>query len=266
MAVRRLAWGAHRKGAPFAFLQGVLLLALLLLAQAATACPLDRADESVTVAFVFDGDTVKLTDGRKVRFIGINSTEINHDTGQAQPWARAARKRLMALLGSGALLLRYDSERHDRYGRVLAHPYLPDGRSISRILLDEGLAAAVVVPPNLWHSRCYLEHERAAREAGVGLWSGARFLEREARALRRGDGGFTLLRGRVEAVRESRRNLWLALEGKAVLRIPKSSLGDFTEYDPHTLAGRLVEARGWLAYHRGEWRMSVGHPLALRLR
>ncbi|HEY9148940.1 MAG TPA: thermonuclease family protein, partial [Gammaproteobacteria bacterium] len=163
MAVPRLAKGALRKGAPFAFLQGLFLLWALLPGAHAAACTLDRGGESVAVDYVYDGDTLRLEDGRKVRFIGINTPEIKRDGSPSEPFSRAARKRVVALTGGDAMVLRLDQERHDRYGRLLAHPYLADGRSLSKLLLQEGLAAAVVVPPNLWHSDCYLQQEQAAR-------------------------------------------------------------------------------------------------------
>lgn len=264
MAVQRQARGAFRKGAPFVFLRGTLLLVVLLFPLLASACPLDHADESAAVAYVYDGDTLRLEDGRKVRFIGINSPELNHDGGPSEPFARAARRRLQALLAGGQVVLRHDKEPRDRYGRLLAHPYLPDGRSVSQILLEEGLAAAVVVPPNLWHSDCYLARERKARDARRGIWSGSATVIRPSTGLRRGDEGFALLQGRVEAVEESRSSLWLELEGEAALRIPKRDLHYFAGMAPQGLVGRTVEARGWLTYYKKKWRMSVRHPHALQ--
>lgn len=262
MAVQRLVEGAFRKGAPFAFLQALFFLIAL---APAGACELDRADLRATVAYVYDGDTFKLNDGRKVRFIGINTPEIDHDGGPSEPYARAARQRLQQLLDGGEVLLRFGSERHDRYGRLLAHPYLADGRSLSRLLLEEGLAAAVAIPPNLWQNDCYLSAERSARAAKRGLWRQNSFV-RQSRSLRRGDEGFALLRGRIEEVDESRNSLWLELEGNVALRIPKSALHYFDGFEPRQLAGRSVEARGWLTYYKGKWRMSVRHPNALELR
>jgi endonuclease YncB( thermonuclease family) len=265
MAVPRLARGAFRKGAPFAFLQGLFLLAVLFYPLLASACPLDRADERAGVAYVYDGDTLKLEDGRKVRFIGINTPEISHDGSPSEPFAQAARKRLIALIDGGKVLLRYDRERHDRYGRLLAHPYLTDGRSLSQLLLQEGLAAAVVIPPNLWQSDCYLLQEETARERRRGVWSSSGDFIKKSRELDDKDRGFALLQGKVEEVDESRHSLWLELEGNVALRIPKRALHYFDTYDPRGLAGRRVEARGWLVRYEGKWHMTVGHPNAMRL-
>jgi micrococcal nuclease len=256
MAVRWHDKRAPRWGALFAFMLAVPF--------PSAACSLDHADETARVAYVYDGDTIRLSDGRKVRFVGVNTPEIDHDGGNSQPYAKAARLRVEALIGGGTVQLRYASERKDHYGRLLAHPYLPDGRSISTILLDEGLAAAIAVSPNLWQNDCYFSHERKARAARRGIWSGDS-LFKQSRSLHDGDQGFALLRGRVEKVVESRHSLWLELEGEAALRIARDNLHYFNMSDLSGLSGHDVEARGWLTYHKGKWHMNISHPVALRM-
>ncbi len=238
------------------------LFALGLAVSPLGACPLDRADETVGVAYVYDGDTVRLEDGRKVRFAGINTPEIDHKYGRSEPYAEAARKRVRELIGDGQLRLRFAAERKDRYGRLLAHPYLSDGRSLSALLLDEGLAAAVSIPPSLWQNPCYYAHEKTARDAERGIWSG-RSLFKQSKVLQKGDEGFALLSARVEKVAESRNSLWLELDGDAALQIPRRDLHYFSDINLHTLVGQKIEARGWLTYHKGKWRMRVAHPAAL---
>lgn len=264
MAVQRLAKGALRKGAPFAFLQGLFLLLALLPGTYAAACALDRGAESAAVDYVYDGDTLRLHDGRKVRFIGINTPEIKRDGAPSEPFSRAARKRVVELIGSAEIVLRFDGERHDHYGRVLAHPYLADGRSLSKLLLQEGLAAAVVLPPNLWHSDCYLQQEQTARAERRGIWSQPQVFIKHSTSLKRGDEGFALLQGRAEALQQSRNSLWLELDGNVALRIPRDDLHYFGEHTLRALVGRPLEARGWLTYYKGKWRMTVRHPNALQ--
>lgn len=253
MAVQRHDKRASRWGA---------LFALGLVLSPVGACPLDRTDETVVVAYVYDGDTLRLEDGRKVRFAGINTPELDHEGRRSQPYAEAARHRVQALIGEGTIRLRYDAERQDRYGRLLAHPYLPDGRSLSTTLLDEGLAMVIAVPPNLWQNNCYFSHERKAREAKQGIWSGTGLLKQSA-DLHTGDESFALLRGRVEKLVESRNSLWLELEGEAALQIPRRELHYFDGMDLARLEGKMIEARGWLTYHKSKWHMRVAHPAAL---
>ena len=39
-----------------------------------------------TVKWVTDGDTIVLSNGKRVRYIGINAPEIDHDNHRAQPF------------------------------------------------------------------------------------------------------------------------------------------------------------------------------------
>ena len=50
-----------------------------------------NAGEWVTVKRVNDGDTVQLADRRFVRYIGVNSPEINHERNTAEPFGFVAR-------------------------------------------------------------------------------------------------------------------------------------------------------------------------------
>ncbi|HYQ37818.1 MAG TPA: thermonuclease family protein, partial [Pseudomonas sp.] len=59
-------------------------------------------------------------------------------------------------------------------------------------------------------------------------------------------GGFALVRGRVESVERNRGGVWLALAGPLVLHVAPQWLGRFDERVLHGLAGREIEARGWV--------------------
>ncbi len=172
----------------------------------------------------------------------------------------------MALVPGGTRLgLRYPRERRDRYRRTLAHAYLADGRSLEALLLERGLAFTLVVPPNVWGYTCYARIEAAARAARRGVWGLAHFGPLPAGEVDASVGGFRLVRGRVRRIGRSRRNLWLNLEGRVALRLPLADLGYFTGLDPASLLGRRVEARGWVRQRRGEARITVRHPAALRV-
>lgn len=269
MAVIRQHKGAPHRGAPFALWRGVLPLLFLvqpLQGLAEVDCSLQRADADVTVSYVYDGDTVKLGDGRKLRFIGINTPEINHDGGPSEPYSQAARKRLQQLLGDGRIRVRYGKEHHDRYGRLLGHPYLADGRSINALLLKEGLATTLVVPPNTWNLACYQAVERQARDSGLGIWSLPRYRTVGPGDLGKGEPGYRLVGGELTQVRESRNSIWLELDGPMALRIPRKDLPYFAAWDLKALVGREVVARGWPHFHQGKWRMTVRHPASLEIR
>jgi endonuclease YncB( thermonuclease family) len=226
-----------------------------------------QADEWVRVAHVYDGDTVKLIDGRKVRFIGINTPEIGYGDQSSEPLAREARKALKQLLEkSDEIALRYDAEKEDRYHRLLAHVYLKDQTSVQQVLLEKGLAVAIAISPNIMNQSCYYAAEAVARNVGLGLWQQPRYQGIAATALSRDASGFYIIKGRVERIGESKKSLWLNLPARVAARIDKQDLLHFKDIiDVHTLKGRLVKLRGWLYQRRGELQMRIYHPSALEL-
>jgi endonuclease YncB( thermonuclease family) len=230
-------------------------------------------DERAVVSEVVDGDTLRLTDGRLVRFIGINTPELGRDDKPAEPLAAEARAALLGLLPPGAAVgLRYGSEHLDRYQRTLAHVYTAAGLSVEAKLLAAGLAAHIVVPPNVWQWQCYRETEAEARAAGIGVWAGI-YRPIHADELARETSGFRIVTGRIERVGESKRSLWLNFsrrpgegprEGVA-LRIDRDDLGNFDSWNPHDLQRREVVARGWFYPHQGQAVLRVRHPAALEI-
>lgn len=125
---------------------------------AAAVCVIDH---------VVDGDTIGCQGGERVRLLLIDAPELAQG-----PLGRAAHAYLEALLpvGSSARLER-DVEARDRYGRLLAYVYLPDGRMVNRELVRQGFAVPLVYPPNVR----YVESIRAAADEAEadqrGLWS-----------------------------------------------------------------------------------------------
>jgi len=251
----------RRIGAP---LLGALLFALSAPAALAVECPADRIDRRATVEYVYDGDTVRLDDGTRVRFVGVNTPEIGHDGARDEPFARAARTALQRWLSASGhrIALRLDRDRRDHYGRLLAHAYLPDGRSIDRLLLERGLALRITVPPNTWHFACYARAENEARAADRGVWTVERYRGVPAGSLGADAGGFHVVTGRIGRVGESRRAWWLELDG-LTLRLAKDDLSYFDGLDAQSLPGRRLRVRGWIYRVHDEARMNLRHPGAV---
>ena len=187
-----------------------------------------------------------------------------------EPYAREAQQALRALLAESRNRVRVvdAAEGEDRYGRRLSYLYLPDGRSVQAQLLAQGMAMAVFVAPNLELADCLLERERAARDAGRGIWS----LPAYDPGLPSVNGipahvqGAAIVRGRVESVGESRRNLWINLEGRVAVRIDKDALGRFPGWDFESLEGHELRVRGWVVHHSNryqDWFIPVDSAHAL---
>lgn len=120
--------------------------------------------ELVQIAYVRDGDTVDLLDGRRVRYLGINAPEYG------QPFfeeARAANRRL-AEGQTGRLVL--DVQHTDRFGRTLAYLWVND-QFVNLELVRQGYANAYTEPPNVQHSAKILAAQKEARDSQAGLWA-----------------------------------------------------------------------------------------------
>lgn len=248
-------------------LLGSALFVCLAGAQAAEPrCAPDRIDEQVRVGHVHDGDTVVLVDGRKVRLIGINTPELGRKQAPAEAYAVAARTALHTLLAQEGFRigLRHGAERYDRYSRALAHLFTSDGRNVQAVLLQQGLAAPIVFPPNIWQHECYRVTAERAREMGLGIWSLPRYQGLSPAELRGVGGGFYAVRGRVHSVKRSRRSVWLNMGYDFALRIAKEDLLQFPDLTPESLRARTVRATGWVSA-RGDRSMRLRHATQLEV-
>jgi micrococcal nuclease len=61
-------------------------------------------------------------------------------------------------------------EERDRYGRLLAYVWLPDGRMFNRVMVAHGYAQPLTIPPNVRFADVFRAAARAARRARLGLW------------------------------------------------------------------------------------------------
>ncbi len=244
---------------------GALFALWGLLGVASASCPPSEARiESVRVAWVIDGDTIKLNNGRHVRLIGLDTPELGRDGAPDQPFAKEARLALREMLpADGRIRLQRDRQPRDRYRRQLAHVYLADGRNLSAELLENGWATLLVLPPNTNHAECYRDAEARARVARRGLWSLPHTQAQSVQALTAAQRGRQYIQGRISALSQGRDSLWLDMEGRISLRIDRDDLPYFVDSPPHSYVGSEVRARGWLYRSRGNARLHIRHPVAL---
>ncbi len=254
--------GAHRKGAPFSLLLTLGLAAFATVSAWAAPCGPERVDETTRVTYVFDGDTVRLASGERVRLIGLDAPERGRDGGPGEPHAEAARRALQGLLGGAVVRLQYGVEERDSYGRRLAHLW-DERQSVNAWLLARGHAFPLAIPPNLYNAGCYERATEQARQGRLGIWALDAYRPVASATLRAKDEGHRVVEGRVRGVGESRRSVWLELDGPVAVRIPKSDLGHFDE-DPRRLQGRRVLVIGRWRHHQGKLRATVRHPVTLK--
>jgi micrococcal nuclease len=89
--------------------------------------------ETVTVAAIIDGDTIELANGRRVRYIGINTPE------REQPYYHEATEINRQLVAGRQVQLERDVESIDQYGRILAYVWV-DGTMVNLEIVQQGYA------------------------------------------------------------------------------------------------------------------------------
>lgn len=137
---------------------------------AAAAVP---SGDTTTVERVVDGDTIVVSDGERVRFIGVDTPETKDPRKAVQCFGKEAAAHTADLLPPGtAVRLVYDVERRDRYRRTLAYVYREsDGLFVNADLVASGYAQILTIPPNVAHADDFRALQTEARDAGRGLWS-----------------------------------------------------------------------------------------------
>ena len=125
----------------------------------------------VRVRRVVDGDTLLLTNGERVRLLGVDTPETKKEGTPVQPFGPEASEFTRGMVEGKVVTLVFDRERYDKYGRVLAFVYV-NGICLNEELIRQGLSAAQLQYP--YRSDMKQQFARAeveAREHRRGLWS-----------------------------------------------------------------------------------------------
>ncbi|MCS7308259.1 MAG: thermonuclease family protein [Aquificaceae bacterium] len=140
------------------------------------------------VVHVSDGDTFHCTlssgEEVKVRLVGVDTPESS-DNPKARRDAERSNVSVEEIIRMGKLsaeftkkllprgtrvYLEFDVQKTDKYGRLLAYVWLPDGSMLNELLVREGYAQVYTIPPNVKYQERLLQAQRYARENRKGLW------------------------------------------------------------------------------------------------
>lgn len=234
-------------------------------------CTVSQFHETVQVAHVVDGDTIKLVDGRKLRLIGINTPERGHNGKKDEPFYQTAKNQLQKIIkkNQNQIKIVFGENKHDRHKRFLAHIFTMGNENITVILIKKGLGFTIAIPPNIRLLTCYQNAEREAQKQKRGIWDHKYSHAIDVNLLEKSARGFFRIKGTVQRTGESRSSFWLNLNTKSgakfALRILKKNLPYFTEFHPQSLLNRHLIARGWIYQIKGEQRMTIHHPASLQI-
>ena len=121
------------------------------------------------VVKVVDGDTIKLSDGRTLRYIGIDTPETVDPRKAIQCYGKEASDKNKELVEGKEVRLEKDVSEKDKYGRSLRYVYLGD-TLVNDYLVRNGYAKSSSYPPDIKHQDQFREAEQEARENKLGMW------------------------------------------------------------------------------------------------
>ncbi len=215
------------------------------------------------VKTVYDGDTVMLEDGRKIRFLGINTPEIQHHDKPSDAGGDEAKRWLTDQLKNTNVRLEISAEKTDKYGRTLAHAFTDKKQHINLQLVAAGLAAVNIYPPNLLYVDALIKAEHQAELAKLGIWGRPEYAAMPVGSLTEaGHPGWTRLVGKVVNIRKTRKSVYLEFSDAFEARIESKWLDLFPEVNDYL--GKTIEVRGWLSKSKGHFSMLIRHPSAIK--
>lgn len=163
-----------------------ILLTILVIAICSPATLYALGNRAVVIS-VTDGDTLKVMyQGKKqsVRLIGIDAPESRRNSKALKDSARNSRD-IETIVSQGKIAKKYvktmvkkdnsvriafDIEKRDRYHRLLAYVYLADGRMLNDVIIRNGYASPLTIPPNVKYRTRFLRSYQYARKHRLGLW------------------------------------------------------------------------------------------------
>jgi len=131
---------------------------------------------------VVDGDTFKVriqssilglaNEDITVRMLGVNTPETVDPRKPPGCYGEEASKVTKSLLTDREvrLVLNPNREKVDKYDRLLAFVYLPDGLFLNEYLVREGYAKEYTYGKSYQFQKEFKELEKQAKESKLGLW------------------------------------------------------------------------------------------------
>lgn len=120
------------------------------------------------VTRVVDGDTIELDDGRKVRYLLVDTPETTQ--GKNDCYGSNAVQFNTDLVLNKTIQLSYDVECTDRYGRTLAY-VIVEGQEVNSLIIQRGYGCVLHISPD-GDSRAdeFNAYQTEAKMKKAGLW------------------------------------------------------------------------------------------------
>lgn len=130
---------------------------------------IEAATASAVVSEVVDGDTIRLSTGERVRYIGIDTPETVDPHKTVQCYGNEASTQNELLVLGKTVILEKDVSETDRYGRLLRYVWL-DGEMVNEKLVRDGYAIEKAYKPDIKYQEKFKVAQLEAQQNKRGLW------------------------------------------------------------------------------------------------
>ena len=237
----------------------------------------DPDSQEYKVIDVIDGDTVIIDDARnsRIRYLGIDTPEIALQDSPGEPLAKEATDFNASMVEGESVVLEFDEEKYDVYGRILAYVYVDDVL-VNEELLKEGLATVLIIPPNDKYSEKVYSALGEAKRNKKGLWSelseleppsGNRQFKVDLDKVHRYEGKRIVVVGRITDTRNSKKVMVLNMEDMLEVVVFTSDWENFEHFDidlDKFYQDKTIEVVGRVRMRNGKPSIVVNHPMLLR--
>lgn len=125
------------------------------------------------VVKVVDGDTIKLSDGRTIRYLNLDTPELAKGEAEDDCFAQEAKEISQHLVLGKEVRLEFDVNEMDRFGRYLAYVYVLDEREeifVNQYLLEQGAGEFFLDTVNLKYQHVLIKAAEKGHKEKKGLW------------------------------------------------------------------------------------------------
>ena len=134
-------------------------------------CAGDSLPSEARVVAVFDGDTVLLDTGHRLRYLGIDAPEVAHDKTPAGCFGNEAKNANCNLVLHKKIRIEYDGPAYDSHGRILGYVFLPGGLLVNAELLRSGCAAVFGKGEGFRRRGEFVGYQGEAIDRRKGMWA-----------------------------------------------------------------------------------------------
>ena len=118
---------------------------------------------------VVNGDTFIISEDFKVKLLGVKTPRVAGGDGKNEYFSRKSLSFTNRQIMGKRVKLKFDKEKIDKNGRILAYVYLPDSKFLNAEILKQGYGKLDCEFECIYLKQ-FTEYEKEAKDRDIGLW------------------------------------------------------------------------------------------------